>query len=67
MVKQKIDYKEMSAELNDVLSQMQSSDIDVDDAIKLYERGMKLTQQLQEYLQQAENNIIKVKKKFEAN
>ncbi len=57
----KIDYKKLSAELDEILAKLQSSDIDVDEAIKVYERGMQVSQQLETYLKTAENKITKIK------
>lgn len=55
------DYKTMRAELEELLSAMQSEDLDVDEALAKYERGQQLISQLQAYLEAAENKIIKRK------
>jgi exodeoxyribonuclease VII small subunit len=62
----KIDYKKLSAELDEVLAKLQSADLDVDEAVKAYERGMKLAKELEAYLKEAENKITKVKADWEA-
>jgi len=61
-----IDYKALSAELDDVLEKLQSGDLDVDEAVKAYERSMEISKQLETYLQEAENKVIKVKASWEA-
>lgn len=58
MAKQK-DYKELSAELDDILAKLQSSDLDVDQAVKAFERGKEIAKQLETYLKQAETKIKK--------
>lgn len=50
-------YRELQAELDDVLSQLQSSELDIDNALQLYKQGKKLVQQLEDYLKTAKNEI----------
>jgi len=54
-------YQDLSAELEDVLAKLQSSDVQVDEAVKLYEAGLKLVAALEKHLAQAENKIEKLK------
>ena len=61
MSAKKIDYKKLSAELDEVVARLQSADLDVDQAVQAYERGMTITKDLQAYLQQAENKVTKIK------
>jgi exodeoxyribonuclease VII small subunit len=58
-------YQELNNELESVLAQLQSGDLDIDEATKAYEQGMKLIQQLETYVKEAENKITKVKASFE--
>ncbi len=58
-------YAELRQELDIVLGTLQQDDIDVDDALKAYERGMELVHQLEAALKVAENKITKLKAKFE--
>jgi exodeoxyribonuclease VII small subunit len=55
------DYQTLSAELDEVLAMLQRPDIKVDDAVKLYEEGLRLIAQLETQLQQAENKITQLK------
>lgn len=55
------DYTALSARLGEVVAEIQSADIQVDEAIALYEEGMALAQKIQHYLESAENRIKKVK------
>ena len=54
-------YQTMNAELSKVLAKLQDPDVDVDDAVKLYEQGTKLIEQLEKHLRQAENKLAKLK------
>lgn len=53
-------YRQIKAELDEVLLWFESDDIDIDEAIKKYEVAMKLTKELEEYLKDAENSIKKL-------
>lgn len=59
-------YAELKQELDSLLDTMQQDNISVDDALKQYERGMVLVQQLEVTLKEAENNITRLKAKFDA-
>lgn len=66
MTQKKIAYAELSMELEDILSDLQSGDLDVDDAIKKYERGAAIVEELETYLKDAENKVTKIKQRFDA-
>ena len=51
------DYQTAMAELQHLLADMQDDDVDVDEALKKYERGQELIAQLSSYLEAAENKI----------
>lgn len=55
------DYAALSARLSEVVAEIQSTDVQVDEAITLYEEGMMLVEKIQTYLEGAENRIKKVK------
>lgn len=57
MAKAKPNYRELMDELTSVLAAMQDDGLDVDEALKKYERGQVLIKELTEYLEQAENSI----------
>jgi len=59
-------YKELKNELDKILEVMQRDDIDVDEALKAYQRGMEVVTELEAYLKKAENKIVKLKAKFDA-
>ena len=64
MSKAKQSYEELKAELDTILSELQHSDIDVDQTLAKYQRGLELVKQLQSQLVDAENTISKLQAKF---
>lgn len=60
----KINYQKLTDELDSILEQLQSGDIGVDAALDAYERGLKITEELQIYLKGTENKITELKAKF---
>lgn len=61
MKKSEQDYQSLSHRLDEVLAALQSPDITVDEAVKLYSEGSELVEALQRYLKNAENQITKLK------
>lgn len=55
-------YEELTVELNEILAKLQSTDLAVDEAVKVYERGVAIAKELETYLKQAENKIKKIHK-----
>jgi len=55
------DYRSTSNQLEKILAEMESGDLDVDQAIKYYQAGMDLVKELEKQLKLAENKITKVK------
>ncbi len=66
VTKQPINYRKLSNELNEIIDKLQNADLDIDESLKLYERGMKIVEELETYLKTAENQVNKIKKKFGA-
>lgn len=58
MTKQTPDYQTMMQELQTILAELQSEDLDVDAAIAKHQRGQELIDTLEKYLETAENKII---------
>lgn len=54
-------YSQLRTELDQLLEWFNGDDIDVDQAVEKYEQALKLTKQLEAYLQKAENTITKLK------
>jgi exodeoxyribonuclease VII small subunit len=59
-----LDYTTTSAELGEVLTRLQQSDIQIDEAVELYEKGLKLVNQLEAHLQAAENKVQQLKLQY---
>lgn len=55
------DYQTLYEQLDAVLAKLQAPDVHVDEAVKLYEEGLKLVDALEKHLKQAENKIEKLK------
>jgi exodeoxyribonuclease VII small subunit len=55
------DYQTLNIKLEEVLDKLQAPDVRVDEAVQLYEEGLKLIADLQNHLKQAENKIEKLK------
>ena len=60
MSKQAKTYQQLNTELQEILAKLQESDVDIDLALKLYERGQDLIKTIDKYLTTAKNNITKV-------
>lgn len=54
-------YQELQSELDETLLKLQASELDADEAVKLYELGLALVKQLEAKLASAENKITKLK------
>lgn len=55
------DHQTLNAKLEDVLARLQSPDVRVDEAVELYEEGLKIVAALEKRLEAAENKIQKLK------
>lgn len=57
----KLKYRELNLQLDEVLRQLQSAELDIDKALEHYKHGQKLIKQLEDYLQTAKNEIEQLK------
>jgi exodeoxyribonuclease VII small subunit len=62
MINMTTDYQKLNDELEKIINELQSSDIDIDKVIAEYERGIKVIDDLEKYLKQAKTKIIKLSK-----
>jgi exodeoxyribonuclease VII small subunit len=53
------DYRTKAVQLEDILTALQNPDIQIDEATKLHAAGLKLIEELETYLKQAENEVRK--------
>ena len=58
-------YHDLSTELETILIKLQSAELDIDEAVKAYERGMEIVKKLETYLKNAENKVTKIKASFD--
>lgn len=56
-----INYRLLSEELETILNSLQSAELDIDESLKCYERGVAIIKQLEACLQTAENKVAKIK------
>lgn len=56
------DYKKLNQELEDILDKLREGNLDIDESIKLYDRGSTIIVELEDYLKNAENKIKKITK-----
>jgi exodeoxyribonuclease VII small subunit len=61
--KKPLNYRALNSELDDILVSLQSGELDIDEAVKAYERGAIIVKQLETYLKTAENTVKRVLKK----
>lgn len=54
-------FQSLNEQLEVVLSQLQAPDVHVDEAVQLYEEGLKLVAALEAQLKKAENKIETIK------
>jgi exodeoxyribonuclease VII small subunit len=57
----KVSYRELQTQLDSVLSELQSAELDIDKALDLYKQGQKLIEQLEKYLKNVKNEIEHLK------
>jgi len=62
--KTKLNYQQLTQELDTIIAELQREDADVDEALKLYERGLELVAELEGHLKTAENRITELKASF---
>ena len=55
-------YRQLQAQLDAVLAELESPSLDIDQALELYKQGQKLVEQLEKHLRTAHNEIIQLKK-----
>ncbi len=57
-------YKQIIEELDNVISELQSENVDLDKVIELYKKGQSLTNALEQYIKRSENIVKEIKSKF---
>jgi exodeoxyribonuclease VII small subunit len=57
----KATYKQLSDELQQLMEDLESGELDIDEAVKCYERGLLVVKELELYLKDAENKVTELK------
>lgn len=64
MSKQKTDFQRQLEELEQIVAWFESADVDIDQALEKFERGMELASRLEQQLGEAENTVREITRKF---
>jgi len=64
MPAEKFNFTKAYQEIEEINEWFQREDIDLDEALEKYERGMELINKCKERLKQAENKFEEIKKKY---
>jgi exodeoxyribonuclease VII small subunit len=56
-----LSYKELSDELQQLMGDLEQGDLDIDEAVKCYERGLAIVRELETHLKDAENKVAELK------
>jgi exodeoxyribonuclease VII small subunit len=56
-----LSYTELSEELDKVMADLERGDLDIDEAVRCYERGLQIVRELEDYLKSAENKVTELK------
>lgn len=59
-----IDFAASLKELEEITAWFESEEVDLDQALVKFERGMELSAELKQHLNQVENKVEKIKQKF---
>lgn len=58
-------YESLNSELENIMLQLQDESLDIDLALKHYQRGLELVKSLEDYLKNSENKITELKAAFD--
>jgi len=58
---EKFDFTKAMQELQDITHYLEGENVKIDVAMKKYERGSQLAQQIEQFLKTAENKVISIK------
>lgn len=64
MAKVSKNYRQLKDELDQIVADLDSVDLDVEEALKLYDKGQVVIKELEEYLKTAENRVEELKAKL---
>ncbi len=64
MIEEKINFTKAYQEIEEINEWFQNEDIDLEEALKKYERGMELIKKCKERLSEAENKFEEIQQKY---
>ena len=64
MIEEKFNFTKAYQGIEEINDWFRGEDIDLDEALKKYERGMELIEKCKERLKEAENKFEEIKKKY---
>ncbi len=64
--KKSLSYQSLTDELDSLMSNLQSGDLDIEAAMKAYERGLVIISELEKQLKLAENKVKKINPNFKS-
>ena len=66
MTKEEFNFKQALEELKKINEDFDSEDIDLDQALKKFRRGLELAKKCKERLKEVENEVVKIKERFDS-
>lgn len=63
--KKEFDFGKAYKELEDIIEWFETGDVDLDEGLAKFEKGLELAQQCKARLKDVENKVTKIKAKFE--
>ena len=65
MVKKKLTYKELTEKLDDIIENLESGELSVEESMEKYEEGVKITKELLAILNKAEEKVKIMRYQYE--
>ncbi len=65
MAKAKLNFSKAFEELESITRWFEAGEVDLDEGLKKFERGLELAKQCREKLSEVDNKVKEIKKKFE--
>lgn len=67
MANKKFNFEEKMAQLKEITEKLKNDNENIDNLLVDYEKGIKIANECQEYLQKVENKIIDISKSYSEN
>lgn len=62
--KEKFDFGEAYGELEQIVAWFEREDVDLEEGLKKFERGLELAKKCKERLKEVENKVVEIRAKF---